>query len=286
MENCETRYSVKFVRELLAAHGIKPSKSLGQNFLIDANIPGKLVNFSGVDKSNGILEVGPGLGALTIELYRVAGHVTAVEIDAKLIPILSDFFKEHSTVDIIQGDILKLNIKKLITEKMPGLAYQVCANLPYGITTPAIAAFIEADVFKSITVMIQKEVAQRICAKPGSKEYGAFTVFTNYHTEPEILFDVPPECFTPRPKVTSSVVKMVTRSKQLLGTEDEKKFFLVVRAAFSQRRKTLVNALYSVFNKTHSKEVITEIVKSCGFDTSVRGENLSVLEFTRLSAFF
>jgi len=286
MKNGEIRYSVNSVRELLATHGLKPSKSLGQNFLIDANIPGKLVNFSGINKSNGILEVGPGLGALTFELFRVAGHVTAVELDAKLIPILSYFFKEHPTVDIIQGDILKLNIKKLVTGKMPGLVYQVCANLPYSITTPAIAAFIEADVFKSITVMIQKEVAQRICAKPGSKEYGAFTVFTNYHTEPEILFDVPPECFTPRPKVTSSVVKMVTRTKQLIGSQDEKKIFMVVRAAFGQRRKTLVNALHSVYKKTHSKEAITEIVKSCGLDARIRGENLSVLEFTRLSAFF
>jgi len=286
MKNGEIRYSPKTIRELLAARGIKTSKSMGQNFLIDANVPEKIANLSGIDSTCGVLEVGPGLGALTMALCRAAGHVTAVELDAKLMPILHDIFKGHSNVDLVQGNILKLDIRELLAEKMPGLTHHVCANLPYNITTPAITTFIETGLFETITVMVQKEVAGRICAKPGSPEYGAFTVYTNYHTEPEKLFDVPPECFTPRPKVTSSVVKMRTRQKRLLSTEDEKTYFRVVRAAFGQRRKTLVNALNAAFNETHSKEAIAEIVTNCGFDARIRGEKLSVEEFAKLSAYF
>jgi len=280
------RFGANDVKKLLAAHGIKTSKSMGQNFLIDANIPEKIVKLSGIDKSCGVLEVGPGLGALTFELNRAAGHVTAVELDARLIPVLQATFAEQPNVSIVQGDILKLDIKKLIDDTMPGLNHHVCANLPYNITTPAIAAFIESAAFTSITVMVQKEVALRICAKPGSPDYGAFSVYTNYHAVPEILFDVSPESFTPRPKVVSSVIRMNKRAERLLDTEDEKTCFKVVRAAFGQRRKTLVNALHAVFGEIHSKEAIAAIVTNCGLDARVRGEVLSVEEFVKLSSFF
>jgi len=262
---------------------IKLHKSMGQNFLTDMNITGKIVKLSNLDKTSGVLEVGPGAGALTKELTKTVQHVTAVELDKRLIPTLNDMFDDHKNISIIQGDILKLDINKIIYETMPGLIYHVCANLPYNITTPVITAFIEADIFESITIMVQKEVALRICAKPGTSQYGAFTVYTNYHTIPEILFDVPPECFTPKPKVTSSVVKMEVRKTKRLSEEQKKFFFRVVRAAFEQRRKTLVNSLYASFSGIFDKEKISEIISTCGFDVRIRGETLSVDEFIKLS---
>ena len=163
-------------RDILNTYGLKLNKSKGQNFLIDPNIPGRIVRESGLDKSCGVLEIGPGLGSLTMELSKSAGYVTAVELDKRFIPVLENLFKETKNVSILQGDILKLNIKHLLSSTMTGLIHHVCANLPYNITTPAITAFIEADAFTSITVMIQKEVAERICGKPASSQYGAFSV--------------------------------------------------------------------------------------------------------------
>ena len=283
MSDEKMQYNISNIRMLLDNHGIKLSKSMGQNFLIDANIPAKIVSHAKFDESCGVLEVGPGLGALTQELSKVSGHVTAVELDKRLISILRGIFNENENVSLIEGDILKQNIVDITGNTMSGLNHHVCANLPYNITTPVITKFIDADVFDSITIMIQKEVAQRICAKPGTSEYGAFTVYANYHTLPEILFDVSPECFLPRPKVTSSVVKMKKRADRRLDENYEIKLFKVVRAAFGHRRKTLVNALYSVFRESQSKESITKIVESCGFDAYIRGEVLSVNDFIKLS---
>ena len=286
MDNSGSRGSAASVRRVLDAHGLKLTKSMGQNFLVDANITSKIVRGSGVDKSCGVLEVGPGLGALTQELCHAAGHVTAVELDKRLVPILGDMFIEQENVCIVQGDILKLDVCRLVDDTMCGLRAHVCANLPYNITTPAITSFIESGAFESITVMVQKEVALRICAKPGSPEYGSFTVFANYHAKPEILFDVPPECFTPRPKVMSSVVKMNVREKHLLDAKSEKVFFTVVRAAFGQRRKTLVNALHAVYGERLRKSEILAIALDCGFEAHVRGEVLGVDEFMRLANMF
>ena len=269
------------VKALLGAHGFRFSRSMGQNFLIDGNIPEKIVRLSGVDEFCGVLEVGPGVGALTMELSRAAGRVVAVELDRRLLPILKDTLKERQNVEMVQGDILKIDIRELVGEKMPGLAHHVCANLPYNITSPAISAFIDAGVFTSITVMVQREVARRICAEPATPDYSAFSVYVNYHTEPRTLFDVPPECFMPRPNVWSSVVTMTMREKQILEPEHEKAFSEVVRAAFAQRRKMLVNALSSALGL--SKEQITETVKACGFDTKARGETLSVEDFAKLA---
>jgi len=272
--------------DIAKAHGFRFSKSMGQNFLIDANIPEKIVKLSGVDKSSRVLEVGPGLGALTSVLSETAGHVTSVELDKRLVPVLQEIFAGHVNVDIVRGDILKLDIKMLMNEAMNGLNNHVCANLPYNITTPAITKFIDSKVFKSITIMVQKEVARRICAKPGSSDYGAFTLYANYHTLPGILFDVPPECFMPRPKVTSSVVNMEIRKERLLSDDVEITLFKIIKAAFGQRRKTLVNALHSGFGSIYEKELIAEAITKCGFDTLVRGEALGLDDFISLSVFF
>jgi len=280
------RFGAKAVREQLDEHGLRVSRSLGQNFLIDPNIPEKTVRLSGIGKSCGVLEVGPGLGALTSILCRTAGRVTAVEIDSRLLPILREALEGVDNVEIIQGDILKTDIAGLLRDKMPGMEYHVCANLPYNITTPVLSTFINSGLFETITVMVQREVARRICASPGSADYGAFTVFVNYHAKPEILFDVPPECFLPRPEVFSSVVKIVKRPERLLAAEDEAVFFRVVRAAFAQRRKTILNALFAAFHSELQKAEIEAIINSCGFDARIRGETLGIDEFMRLSANF
>ena len=274
------------IKEILTRHGFYFSKSKGQNFLIDANIPEKIARLSQIGPEDGVLEVGPGAGALTRELSRAAGSVAAVELDRRLLPILDEVLAEYENVQIIEGDILKLDIAKLCADKLPGRTLRVCANLPYNITTPALTAFIGAGVFETITVMIQREVAQRICAAPGSSEYGAFTVFANFHAQATRLFDVPPECFMPRPKVWSSVITLTPHKARLLTPEDEARFFRVVRAAFAQRRKTLVNALYAAFGNTLTREALTQIVTACGFNPQIRGERLGTEEFIKLAAFF
>jgi len=282
----QPRYGEITVRELLKAHGVRPYKAMGQNFLVDTNIPEKIVRLSGIEKSCGVLEVGPGLGALTLEISRAAGLVTAVELDGRLLPLLRDRIAGCDNVDIVEGDILKLDVVRLLYGKMPDMKYHVCSNLPYCITTPVLTMLIGTGVFEAITVMVQKEVAKRICAAPGSPDYGAFTVFIDYHTAPKILFDVPPECFTPRPEVFSSVVKMEIKKDCRLDPSEEAQFFRVVRAAFGQRRKTLVNALYASFGNSMQKAEIEDAVRKCGFETKVRGEALSMDEFIRLSSYF
>jgi 16S rRNA (adenine1518-N6/adenine1519-N6)-dimethyltransferase len=186
-------------------------------------------------------------------------------------------------VEIVHGDVLKLDIKASVGEWLRGLEPHACANLPYNITTPALTALIDAGVFKTITVMVQAEVAARICASPGTPEYGAFTVYANYHTVPKALFQVPPECFVPRPKVRSSVVSLAARTTKPLPPEIEATFFKVVRAAFAQRRKTLVNALASAFGDKTGKDEIAAIVADCGFDTRIRGETLNIDEFAMVT---
>jgi len=274
------------MREKLDSIGFKFSKSMGQNFLKDPNIPEKIVRLSNIDSSFGVIEIGPGVGALTVPLSESAGKVVAIELDDKLIPILSDIFTDCENVEFVAGDVLKLDVAELVREKLTDFRYCVCANLPYNITSPVITRLIEFDLFEQITVMVQREVARRICADPGSSDYSAFSVFVNYHTEPVTLFDVPPECFVPRPKVYSSVVLMKPRAEKLLPKEDEDRFFKVVRAAFGQRRKTLVNALHATFGSKISKEDITDIITSCGFDPRVRGETLGIEEFIRISTGF
>ncbi len=270
------------IRPLLERHGFHFSKSMGQNFLIQEWIPKRILQVSGIDRETGVLEIGPGIGVLTQELCSAAGKVMTIELDRALLPVLDETLSKFDNLEIVNGDVLKLPLRQLIAEKLPQKKLAACANLPYNITTPVLRALLELECFQQITVMIQKEVAQRICAKPGTPEYGAFTVFVNYYASPSICFDVPPDCFYPRPKVTSSVITLKTFSRDA-AIEEREFFFSVTRAAFSQRRKTLVNGLSSLTAGKLSKEQLQDAIVSCGFQPLVRGETLSLEDFMRLS---
>ena len=270
------------IKALLARHGFRFSKSMGQNFLIENWVPRDIARASGAGPGKGVLEIGPGIGPLTTELSLLADKVVSVELDRSLLPILAETLAGRDNAEIVSGDILKTDIPALVREKFSGLDPIACANLPYNITTPAITALVEAGCFSSITVMIQREVARRICAAPGTPDYGAFSVYCQYHTHAELLFDVPPECFVPAPKVTSSVVRLTPRPAPA-EVDDPDRFFQVVKAAFSQRRKTLLNALSSAFGDKIPKEELLRIILSCGFSADVRGERLGIPEFARLS---
>ena len=268
------------IKALLGRHGFRFSKSMGQNFLIEDWVPREIAKASGAHRDVGVLEVGPGIGCLTRELAERAGKVVSVELDRSLLPILEETLAGRDNVEIVPGDILKLDIRQL-TLDMPWFSgFAACANLPYNITTPAITALIEAKCFFSITVMIQREVAKRICAAPGTADYGAFSVFCQYHTRPEILFEVPPECFIPAPKVTSAVVRMVPRPA-LEEVDDPDHFFRVVKGAFALRRKTLANSLSAGLGMP--REEIARAIARCGLAPDVRGERLSILQFAQLS---
>ena len=270
------------IKGLLARHGFRFSKSMGQNFLIQSWVPRDIAAASGAGPGTGVLEVGPGIGPLTRELSARADRVVSVELDRALLPILAETLADCPNARVIPGDILKVDLPALAAEEFAGLTPLACANLPYNITTPAITALIEAGCFASITVMIQREVARRICAAPGTADYGAFSVFCQYHTRPELLFDVPPECFLPAPKVTSSVLRMVPCPPPP-EVDDEAHFFRVVRAAFAQRRKTLVNSLSASLGGPLSKEEISNAVSGCGLPENIRGERLSISDFAALS---
>lgn len=273
---------IKEIKALLARHGFRFSKSMGQNFLIESWVPRDIAAASGAGPGTGVLEVGPGIGPLTRELSALADRVVAVELDRSLLPILEETLADRDNVEVVSGDVMKLDLRALAGEKLAGLCPLVCANLPYNITTPVITAFLEAGCFAEITVMIQREVARRICAAPGTADYGAFSVFCQYHARPELLFDVPPECFLPAPKVTSSVVRLVPRPAPE-EVDDPEHFFRVVKAAFAQRRKTLLNGLAAAFGGQFTKEELQTILLSCGLPGDVRGERLSIPEFAALS---
>lgn len=271
------------IEALLNRYGFRFSKSMGQNFLIDPDIPAAIAESSQADESNGVLEIGPGIGALSSQLCRRAGRVVAVELDKTLLPILDETMANFDNFEVVSADILKTDIPALVRERFAGLTPIVCANLPYNITTPAITALIESGCFKSITVLVQKEVAERLCAKPGTAAYGAFSVFMQYYTEPTLLFEVPKECFEPMPKVTSAVLRAVVREKPPVTVSDEKFFFKTVYAAFALRRKTLVNSLMTAFGTQLTKEEMTQLIVSLGLDGNVRGERLELAEFAKLS---
>ncbi|HIR85470.1 MAG TPA: 16S rRNA (adenine(1518)-N(6)/adenine(1519)-N(6))-dimethyltransferase RsmA [Candidatus Galloscillospira excrementavium] len=271
------------IRALLARHGFRFSKSMGQNFLIESWVPRDIAAASGADQDTGVLEIGPGIGPLTVQLARRAGRVVAVELDRTLLPVLDETLGSFGNVEVVPGDILKLDLPALLDDKLKDLTPIVCANLPYNITTPVLTALLECGRFRSITVMIQREVARRICARPGTADYGAFSLFCQYHARVELLFDVPPKCFLPAPKVTSSVVRLVPRPAPS-EVEDEGFFFRVVRASFAQRRKTLLNSLSSAFGDRLSKEALRDVLDTCGLPADVRGERLSIPEFARLAS--
>ncbi len=270
------------IKSLLAGKDFRFSKGMGQNFLIASWVPEQIAEEAGLDAQTGVLEVGPGIGCLTVQLSRLAGKVVSVELDNALKPVLGETLKDCENTKVIFGDVLKLKIADIVSENFAGMKPVVCANLPYNITSPLISAFIDAECFESMTVMVQREVAHRICAKAGTSDYGAFTVYTNWHTEPEILFDVSPNCFMPAPKVWSSVIKLTVRREPPAQLADEKLFFAVVRAAFNQRRKTLLNALTSGLSG-YSKEELLEIIVSCGFDEKIRGEVLDIEGFAAIA---
>lgn len=274
---------LSYVRALCEKYDFALSKGFGQNFIVNPGLPPKIVDASGVDKRYGVLEIGPGIGALSHELCERAGKVVAVELDKTLLPILNETMARFDNFEVVSADILKTDIPALVREKFAGLTPIVCANLPYNITTPAITALIESKCFESITVLVQKEVAERLCTAPGTSAYGAFSVFMQYYTEPELLFAVPRECFEPQPKVTSAVLRAVVRREPPVEVEDEKFFFRVVYAAFALRRKTLVNSLMTAFGSQLTKEQVTQAVTSCGLEANIRGERLGLSEFAVLA---
>ena len=274
----------KDIRALLARHGFRFSKSMGQNFLIEGWVPRDIAEASGADETTGVLEIGPGIGPLTVQLARRAARVAAVELDRTLYPILDETLAPYPNAEVVPGDVMKLDLPALVADKFSGLTAIACANLPYNITTPVLTALIEAGCFASITVMIQREVARRICAAPGTADYGAFSVFCQYHTEPEYLFEVGPECFLPAPKVTSAVIRLVPRLRPPQDLVEETLFFQVVRASFAQRRKTLLNGLTTAFGSKVPRDALRAVLAEAGLPENARGETLDIPRFAALSA--
>lgn len=273
---------IQVMKPLLAQHGFHFSKAKGQNFLISRWVPERIAEEAGVDETAGVLEIGPGIGPLTQQLALRAGKVCAVEVDERLKPILALTVGEFSNTEILWSDILKQNIPALVQEKFPGLRPMACANLPYYITSPILTALLEAECFQSVTVMVQKEVAQRIAAQPGSPDYSAFSIFCQYYAQPEILFDVPAGCFLPQPKVTSAVITLKVRQERPWDIPEPEIFFRAVRASFAMRRKKLQNGLASGFPQL-GKAGAAEVIADAGLPENVRGETLGIPEFARLA---
>lgn len=270
--------------EILQKYNFNFQKKFGQNFLIDEHVLDKIIRAAEITKDDYVLEIGPGIGTMTQYLACAAREVTAVEIDRALIPILEDTLKEYDNVSIINEDILKVDIAALAKEKNGGRPIKVVANLPYYITTPIIMGLFESHVpLESITVMVQKEVADRIQVGPGTKDYGALSLAVQYYAEPYIVANVPPNCFMPRPAVGSAVIRLTRHQKPPVEVMDEKLMFRLIRASFNQRRKTLANGLKNSGELNLSKEVITAAIEKLGKGSSVRGEALDLEEFARLT---
>ena len=274
--------NIQVMKPLLAEHGFHFSKAKGQNFLISRWVPERIAEDAGVDASAGVLEIGPGIGPLTQQLALRAGKVCAVELDTRLQPILAQTVGEFSNLEILWDDVLKQDVPALVKEKFAGLRPMACANLPYYITSPILTALLEAECFDSVTVMVQKEVAQRIAAKPGTADYSAFTVFCQYYAEPVILFDVPAGCFLPQPKVTSAVISLKVRKERPWQIDNQDIFFRTVRASFAMRRKKLSNGLASGFPEL-GKDGAAQVLEACGMDTNVRGETLDIPAFAAIA---
>ena len=273
---------IQVMKPLLAEHGFRFSKAKGQNFLIAPWVPQSIAEQAGVDDTAGVLEIGPGIGPLTQQLCLRAKKVCAVELDERLEPILDITVGEFDNLEIIWNDVLRLDLPALVKGEFEGLRPMACANLPYYITSPILTALLEADCFESVTVMVQKEVAQRIAAAPGSADYSAFTVFCQYYAQPQLLFDVPAHCFLPQPKVTSAVIQLKVRKHRDWDILDETVFFRTVRASFAMRRKKLSNGLASGFPEL-GKSGAAEVIERAGFDPNIRGEMLGITEFARIA---
>ena len=270
--------------EILQKYNFTFQKKFGQNFLIDTHVLDKIIRAAEITKEDMVLEIGPGIGTMTQYLAEATGKVVAVEIDKNLIPILSDTLSAYENVTIINEDVLKLDIQKLANEENQGRPIKVVANLPYYITTPIIMGLFENHVpVESITVMVQKEVADRMQTGPGNKDYGALSLAVQYYAEPYIVANVPPNCFMPRPKVGSAVIRLTCHEQPPVEVKDERLMFDIIRASFNQRRKTLANGLNNSDKLSFSKEEITEAIESLGKGSSVRGEALTLEEFAELS---
>ena len=273
---------INTIKALLARHGFRFSKTLGQNFLCAAWVPERIAEEAWLDAGTGVLEVGPGVGCLTVELARRARRVVSIELDKALQPVLAETLAGFDNVEVVFADVMKTDLQALAAEKLSDCAHvAVCANLPYQITSPVLTAFAEAGRFERVTVMIQREVARRICAAANTADYGAFTLLMQWHFETETLFDVPPGCFIPAPKVTSSVVRLTRRAAPPVEVKDAGRLFAVIRAAFNQRRKTLCNALSAGLSLP--KETVAAAIAAAGLPESIRGEALDMAEFAALS---
>ena len=273
---------IQVMKPLLAEHGFHFSKAKGQNFLIARWVPEQIAEDAGVNDTVGVLEIGPGIGPLTQQLCLRAKKVCAVELDQRLKPILDLTVGEFENLEIVWDDILKQDVSKLVQEKFAGLRPYACANLPYYITSPILSALLEAECFEAVTVMVQKEVALRIAAKPGTADYSAFTVFCQFYAEPEVLFDVPAHCFLPQPKVTSAVVMLKVRKELPWEILDKATFFRTVKASFAMRRKKLQNGLAAGFPEL-GKEGAGQVIAACGLEENVRGETLDIARFAQLA---
>ena len=270
--------------EVLQKYDFVFQKKFGQNFLIDTHVLDKIISAAEITKEDFVLEIGPGIGTMTQYLACAAREVVAVEIDKALIPILEDTLQDYSNVTVLNEDILKVDIKKLADEHNNGKPIKVVANLPYYITTPIIMGLFEGDVpIESITVMVQKEVADRMQVGPGTKEYGALSLAVQYYAEPYIVANVPPNCFMPRPKVGSAVIRLTKHAEPPVEVSDTKLMFRIIRASFNQRRKTLANGLNNSPELSFGKEEIQRAIKACGFPEGIRGEALTLEEFAALT---
>ncbi|KPH75780.1 MULTISPECIES: 16S rRNA (adenine(1518)-N(6)/adenine(1519)-N(6))-dimethyltransferase RsmA [Bacillaceae] len=275
-------------KEILNKYKFTFKKSLGQNFLVDVNILQNIVKHAGIDKDSGAIEIGPGIGALTEQLAIHADKVVAFEIDQRLLPILKDTLGDYSNINLIHQDILEANVKEIIEENFaPDQKVHVVANLPYYITTPILMKLIQDKLpVSSITVMIQKEVAERMAAEPNTKSYGSLTIALQYYTEAEVVMVVPKTVFMPQPNVDSAILKLNLREKPPVHVQDEDFFFDIIKASFAQRRKTLQNNLKSFFKDKYDKDMITDILLQSGIDFKRRGESLSIEEFAHLANTF
>lgn len=269
------------IEKLLARHRFRSTRTMGQNFLAAAWVPPRIAEEAGITADDGVLEVGPGLGALTAELARRARSVAAVELDEKLAPVLRETLGEYPSVSVTYGDALKLDLPALCAGKLGARPWKVCANIPYNVTTPLLTAFLTAGCFETITVMVQREAAERLMAAPGTEEYGAFTARVNWDMRIERLFDVPPDCFLPRPRVTSTVIRLQKREQLPAVLRDEALFLRVIRAAFALRRKTLPNALSAGLGLPRERGEAA--LAALGLDPRTRGETLSPLQFALLA---
>lgn len=270
--------------EVLQKYHFNFQKKYGQNFLIDPHVLDKIIGESGIEKEDMILEIGPGIGTMTQYLAEAAREVVAIEIDKNLIPILEDTLSEYKNVTVINQDVLKVDLRKLVMEKNQGRPIKVVANLPYYITTPIVMELLESKLpIESITIMVQKEVAERMQQTPGSKEYGALSLAVQYYAKPEIVANVPPNCFMPRPKVGSAVIRLTLHQNPVIEVEDEEFMFRLIRASFNQRRKTLINGIGNAPNVNVGKEEVKAALEEMGLSENIRGEMLSLEEFAGLS---